>query len=190
MKNKKQLVRLTESDLHNLITECVKQCINEIGDTDRGQYMLGRLNRRSSSVGSKPDRFAWNNSIDAAYGKNGGKPSAAFSHGAQDEDDNVSLKDVKNNYEAYRIGDNDRLGKAFIHFIEHNGGGSMLQTIVDFESGNETGMPCSPLPTIIPEFEASVLGHKATPEQRKAIKKAYNEWWYYAQSQLMPEEED
>lgn len=37
---------LTESDLHTLVMESVKRIINEIGDTPKGQYMLGRLDGR------------------------------------------------------------------------------------------------------------------------------------------------
>lgn len=37
---------LTESDLHTLVMESVKRIINEIGDTPKGQYMLGRLDAR------------------------------------------------------------------------------------------------------------------------------------------------
>jgi hypothetical protein len=43
---KKQLIRLTESDLHRVIKESVNIILNEIGDTHRGQYMLGRLSNR------------------------------------------------------------------------------------------------------------------------------------------------
>lgn len=39
----KKLVRLTEKDLHNLIQEAVKKTLNEIGDTPKGQYALGKL---------------------------------------------------------------------------------------------------------------------------------------------------
>ena len=42
----KKLIRLTESDLHNIIKESISTIINEIGDTRRGQYMLGKLWRR------------------------------------------------------------------------------------------------------------------------------------------------
>lgn len=38
----KRIVGLTESDLHRIISESVKMAINEIGDTDEGQYDLGR----------------------------------------------------------------------------------------------------------------------------------------------------
>jgi len=43
----KQTIKLTESQLHDVIIESVKECLNEIGDTRRGQYMLGRLHRRT-----------------------------------------------------------------------------------------------------------------------------------------------
>lgn len=43
----KQIIKLTESQLHDMIIESVKECLNEIGDTRRGQYMLGRLHRRT-----------------------------------------------------------------------------------------------------------------------------------------------
>ena len=36
-------IRLTEKDLHNIVSNTVKRIITEIGDTPRGQYMLGRL---------------------------------------------------------------------------------------------------------------------------------------------------
>lgn len=37
---------LTESDLHTMVTEAVCRILNEIGDTPKGQYMLGRLDAR------------------------------------------------------------------------------------------------------------------------------------------------
>ena len=46
MRNKK-VVRLTESQLHNIIAESVNQILNEIGDTKLGQYMLGALKGRN-----------------------------------------------------------------------------------------------------------------------------------------------
>lgn len=42
----KKTIRLTESDLHRIVMESVKQAINEIGDTDEGQYDLGRAAAR------------------------------------------------------------------------------------------------------------------------------------------------
>ena len=41
--NNKKVVRLTESQLHNIIAESVSQILNEIGDTPKGAYDLGRL---------------------------------------------------------------------------------------------------------------------------------------------------
>ena len=117
----KNLIKLTESDLHNIIKESVKSILKEM---DNSQYS--------------------NNA--------------------------------------------DNIGREFINFIEKYRGGSIIQDIVDFESGNQTGYPCSPLPTIIPEFEVAI-GRKCTPEMRKAIKAAYNQWWYYAQNELLTDED-
>lgn len=51
----KQKIKLTEQDLHNIIMESVnrvvrKRRINEIGDTKRGKYMLGRLAARNQKT--------------------------------------------------------------------------------------------------------------------------------------------
>ncbi len=68
----------------------------------------------------------------------------------------------------------NNIGNKFINFIEKHKGGILQQTIVDYESGNETGKPQSPLDEIVPYFEENVLGYECTPEMRKAIKNAYN----------------
>lgn len=39
----KNRIRLTESDLHNIVKESVNKIINEIGNTPKGQFALGRL---------------------------------------------------------------------------------------------------------------------------------------------------
>lgn len=51
--SKKNTIRITENKLKSIIVESVKSVINEIGDTRRGQYLLGRLSKRK-----KDD--AWN----------------------------------------------------------------------------------------------------------------------------------
>ena len=35
--NMKQVIRLTEGDLHRIVRQCVNEALNEIGDTERGQ---------------------------------------------------------------------------------------------------------------------------------------------------------
>ena len=41
-KNSKK-IKITESKLNAMIMESIKKAINEIGDTNRGQYMMGRV---------------------------------------------------------------------------------------------------------------------------------------------------
>lgn len=40
-------IKLTESDLHKIVKECARRALNEIGDTPKGQYMLGRTAERA-----------------------------------------------------------------------------------------------------------------------------------------------
>ena len=42
----KKLIRLTESDLHRIVKESVNRVLNEIGNTSKGQYILGRAQAR------------------------------------------------------------------------------------------------------------------------------------------------
>lgn len=49
----KNRIRLTESQLHNVIKESVKQVINELGDTVAGQARLGALAQRKSQQAMK-----------------------------------------------------------------------------------------------------------------------------------------
>ena len=51
----KQIIRLTESDLHRIVKESVNRVLNEIGDTERGQYKLGALARRKQQRGETFD---------------------------------------------------------------------------------------------------------------------------------------
>lgn len=43
---RKNRIRLTESQLHSIIKESVKNVLNEIGDTIDGQIALGALSAR------------------------------------------------------------------------------------------------------------------------------------------------
>ena len=49
-RNMKHRVRLTESDLHSIVKESVKKVLNEVGNTTKGQYMLGRLAARKKNL--------------------------------------------------------------------------------------------------------------------------------------------
>ena len=191
----KKLIRLTEQDLHRIVKESVDRILNEVGDTKRGQYMLGRLKNRQSNGGGKFTRgINYNDAGDYAYKANGNSYSDDYQQGYEDEEkygrnadstwDGDKYRRMKFKYDVKQMQDMDNIGKRFIDFIEKHHDGALLQTIVDFETGNETGTPTSPLPTIIPEFEEAVVGHKCTPEMRKAIKAAYNQWWNYAEPML------
>lgn len=199
-KNMNRITRLTESDLHRIVKESVNRILNEVGNTKRGQYLLGRLKNRQSNGGGKFLRgINYNDASDYAYKANGNSYSNDYQEGYEDEEkygrnadstwDGDKYRRIKFNYDTKHMEDMDNLGRKFIDFIEHYDGGSLQQTIVDFESGNQTGKKESPLKEIIPYFEEKVLGYDCTPEMIDAIKRAYNQWWFYAEDQLMPYDE-
>ena len=64
----KKLIRLTEGDLHRIVKESVNRVLNEIGDTPRGQYMLGRLQGRQLKNG---EDLSYSNLLGFEDEKNG-----------------------------------------------------------------------------------------------------------------------
>ena len=56
----KKRIKLTEAQLHKVLTESVKKILNEIGDTPKGQYMLGRLaGRYTNDHNAATNKFDW-----------------------------------------------------------------------------------------------------------------------------------
>ena len=53
---KRKTIKLTDSKINRIVKESVYRILNEIGDTPKGQYMLGRLQRRD---GGKTWRGSW-----------------------------------------------------------------------------------------------------------------------------------
>ena len=70
----KKLIKLTESDLHRIVKESVNKVLNEIGDTTKGQYMLGRLAARTKMKGdniSDIKKYASNRRKEQNFGYDG-----------------------------------------------------------------------------------------------------------------------
>jgi hypothetical protein len=63
----RQIYRITESDLHRIIAESVNTVLNEVGETEDGQYLLGRLAGRKASKG---DYHGFSSTEDYAKEKN------------------------------------------------------------------------------------------------------------------------
>ena len=187
--NNKKLIRLTESDLHRIVRESVNKVLNEIGDTKRGQNLIGQVAARAMHRGdyrTAHDAYDRENKDrdDFVKGFNNRK-------GILDKPTNhtKAIRNMQNDYDVAEMEDMDALGRKFINFIEKHGGGAMMQTIVDYESGNETGRPESGFPAVLEVFEDEVLGYDCSPKIKTALKRAYTHWWHYAQDELMPDEE-
>ena len=175
----KQTIKLSESELKRVIVESVKRVLKESGNTKRGSYLMGRAGKRNLIRG---DISNFIDKRDKASNKD------AFNQGMEDQWDMRDISRLKSNYDTYKMEDMDELGRKFIDFIEKYDGGALMDTVVDYESGNQTGKKESPLKEIIPYFEEKVLGYDCTPDMIDAIRRAYNQWWFYAEDQLMPYE--
>ena len=192
----KQTIKLSESELKRVIVESVKRVLKESGNTKRGSYLMGRAGKRNLVRGdisnfidkrdkaSNKDAFNQGMEDQTAYGINLKDPSRDSTWDMQNN------RRLKFNYDTYKMEDMDELGRKFIDFIEKYDGGALMDTVVDYESGNQTGKKESPLKEIIPYFEEEVLGYDCTPDMIDAIRRAYNQWWFYAEDQLMPYDED
>ena len=190
----KKLIRLTESDLHRIVRESVNKVLNEIGDTKRGQNLIGQVAARAMHRGDYQTMFD-------ALDRRSKEDDTNFIHGHNDRLDVINNPDtsskegrrarlkMQNNYEVADMEDMDAIGRKFINFIEKHGGGVMMQTIADYESGNQTGRPESGFPAVLEVFEDEVLGYDCSPKIKTALKRAYTQWWHYAQDELMPDEE-
>ena len=160
----KKLIRLTESDLHRIVKESVNRVLNEIGDTKRGQNLLGQVHARA---GERDDFKTMLDALD----RQSKEDDSNYVRGLYDRLDMIKNPDttskegrrarlkMQNNYEVAEMEDMDAIGRKFINFIEKHGGGAMMQTIVDYESGNETGIPESGFPAVLEVFEDEVLGY-------------------------------
>ena len=113
----KRIVRLTESDLHRLVETSVRRALNEIGDTQRGQYMLGRVAGRAKDRGDKDvyrnaksyrpeDPDSDDRHLTDKFFKR-----HAFKQGKEDQEDYQYYRNKENDDEYYRDAA-DTMGRA------------------------------------------------------------------------------
>ena len=99
----KRTIRLKESELRRMISESVRRVLNEVGDTKRGQYMLGRLKNRQSNGGGKFSRgINYNDAGDYAHKANGNSYSDDYQQGYEDEGNNGRNADSTWDGDKYR----------------------------------------------------------------------------------------
>ena len=97
MRTNRKVVRLTESKLRRMIAEAVDETLNEYGETDYGQYMLGRLAYRKSKTNYGGPIY---NYARAARGRNNiYADMVPFQDGYRDQSESQEIADgVKEGY--------------------------------------------------------------------------------------------
>lgn len=155
-----------------MIVESVKRTLNEIGDTERGQYMLGRLDRRNTFDKDLNPDGKHATYRDDAYWKavDKGMPIKDFTQGYNDEKKG-DRQHINHEYKMRAMNDRDKMGERFVNFFSRND--KMLQLISEYETEGKDAFD-----ELMDAFEEK-LGYTLTDKSRKACKKAYNMWWYY-----------
>ena len=182
----KKVIRLTESDIHQMVRNSVKRIINEIGDTKRGQWMLGRVSNRQSFGGGKFKHDKSKN-IDAgeiARWRNRdekGSNSYDYLEGMMDEFrygvksyspwNDEKGKQMQFNYDIRKMLDMDVLGQDFVDFLENYDDNGELRKIMTSNEIKKEKI----FPKLVSEFE-DYIGQECTPIMRRALLKAYNQW--------------
>jgi len=84
----KKPIRITESELHWVIKESVKKVLKEVGETEDGQYLLGRLAGKKAFNG---DYNGYSDVMDYAKQKRNGdlKKSDIYARGFHSEKDKL-----------------------------------------------------------------------------------------------------
>lgn len=92
--NMKKTIKLSESDLHRIVMESVQQVINEIGDTPKGQYMLGRLQGRQAATGNRQQAM---DTMSYANKQRGSRTPKNFQdHDVMTTANNMGVRDERN----------------------------------------------------------------------------------------------
>lgn len=90
----KKTIKLSESDLHRIVMESVQQVINEIGDTPKGQYMLGRLQGRQAATGNRQQAM---DTMSYANKQRGSRTPKNFQdHDVMTTANNMGVRDERN----------------------------------------------------------------------------------------------
>ena len=100
MKNNNRVVRLTESKLKQMIAEAVQETLNEYGETEHGQFMLGRLARMKGQLGDEESIYSY-----AQKKRGNGMDDDAFQRGF-----NMQHDYMKNVEDADETGESDDEG--------------------------------------------------------------------------------
>lgn len=170
--NKRKPIHITESVMRKIIKESLKQMITEIGDTHRGQYMLGRLAGRTPNTTSHAfdERTTpWNLQDDFADGyedqrnidnsEDSWKKSSAYDR-------------MQNTYNTKAMVDNDEQQEDFIDWMLRTD--TAMQDAVDFMKGYDK----SALSNLFIQYE-DALGYDLSDKSKENLQRALNSWWFY-----------
>jgi hypothetical protein len=166
---------LLENRLKHIIQESVKSALNEIGDTHRGQYMLGRVNNRVRRKRSDNKKYQ-------AMTAERMKPEYLDDfYNGRDDERSGNINNIKYHYELARKEDDLNLSGKFFDWFQDNE--DIYQKLLNSNDNNFN----STLMDIIHIYEKEVLGYQLRTRQIKAVRKRMMAWWLFHKTMHKPE---
>lgn len=156
--------RITENRLRDIIRESVSSILNEVGDSNRGKFMLGRILARAQERGDLDTVKAVNDRVstkDVGIKFNYRDP---VHFGYMNQSHGINPNAIRSNYNGYKDLDMDKIRTEFNRFSDRY--------------RNVYGGLKVPLEDIIHDFGQQVLGYECTPDIVDAlIPKPFPEEW-------------
>ena len=186
----KQTIRLTESELRGMIQETVKEALNEIGDTHRGQFMLGRVYSKNNEKyddpsASKLANYAFDKKIDKNNFNSDWDNGVKHQRNMTDATNypygfkrGRAMKNMKFDYDVAAMQDSDEQRSNFINWLLTDRS-NPLQDAVGYLKGYE---PYG-FDNIINMYE-DAIGYELSPKNIDNLETALNIWWHYNESEF------
>jgi hypothetical protein len=166
MKNN-SIIKINEEELKHLVKKSITEILNEIGDTHRGQYMLGRVNNRFRRNDAENKKYQ-----DMTAERMKPEYLDDFYNGRDDERSG-NINNIKYHYELARKEDDLNLSGKFFDWFQDNE--DIYQELLNSKS-NDFDFT---LMDIIHIYEKEVLGYELRQRQIMAIYKRMRSWWLF-----------
>jgi hypothetical protein len=159
-------IKLTESTLRNLIQESIKEALNEIGNTEASQYMLGRDASRQLNKGkdasaafsrmSKTDKTPFGDGFNAQKRTNNGLNGLEQTGFNRYNDRN--LHQLADSFYGWMFDFNDEPKQIVLDYLKYNDENSFDEIVNQYQE--EIGRPLTNEETIQLTLKCNHIGRK------------------------------
>ena len=164
---------ISESKLNKIIYNSIKKVLNEAGDTNRGQYLMGRLHQRKLNNG---DNEAADEIKNYAYEQGDNERDLAFRIGSH------LSNNAESEYNEFRSWDMHDITNQFVEFLENDWRtrNAMKQCAAQKATENsqlsvhDYELDC--LNRTLERFEDQCIGYSLSNQTRKHLESTFNDY--------------